>query len=104
MGLEDSIGFNLLRRSDEGEAGRPSQEDATFHAERTHSEVTSIEGSESMSVTSDSSNTSKSSETRDSQIRTSLPSAWYTSENFFSLEARAIFSQVSLCPSRLANL
>jgi len=27
-------------------------------------------------------------------LRASLPSSWYTSENFFALEARAIFSQV----------
>ena len=27
-------------------------------------------------------------------LRASLPSSWYTSENFFGLEARAIFSQV----------
>ena len=27
-------------------------------------------------------------------LQVSLPSSWYTSENFFALEARAIFSQV----------
>jgi hypothetical protein len=27
-------------------------------------------------------------------LRASLPSSWYTSENFFALETRAIFSQV----------
>jgi hypothetical protein len=28
------------------------------------------------------------------ELRASLPSSWYTSENFFALETRAIFSQV----------
>ena len=27
-------------------------------------------------------------------LRSSIPSSWYTSENFFALETRAIFSQV----------
>src|SRR5579859_7557401 len=27
-------------------------------------------------------------------LRASLPSSWYTNENFFALETRAIFSQV----------
>ena len=29
-------------------------------------------------------------------LQASLPSSWYSSENFFALEVRAIFSQVSL--------
>jgi len=37
-------------------------------------------------------------------LQVSLPSSWYTSENFFALEARAIFSQVRICLILIGSL
>jgi hypothetical protein len=74
--------------------------DVIIHSEITSSGQTSIQeplyvnGNGNQSLPSESATSTKLSLKDQMELRASLPSSWYTSENFFALETRAIFSQV----------
>jgi len=70
------------------------QEGSAIDRQRTSSEAESCESAEFTAASSEKSSSSKVLMDEGNALRTSLPSTWYTSENFFGLEARAIFSQV----------
>jgi len=93
MGLKDfSIASSLF--------GKPVEELSITQADifgRKKSETNSSASSHCASLEQDSpvlSSRSSISVNQPRPLRASLPSSWYTSENFFGLEARAIFSQV----------
>ena len=95
MGLGDlSVASKLFGRADED---IPIQDEVQTPVERKMSDAGSSASSVSASPESESAASSSGSSVTTVQsrpLRSSLPSSWYTSENFFALEARAIFSQV----------
>jgi len=95
MGFAESIASSIFPKLEERGSETSHQEAITLSRERQwSSETESYASDESTSASSDISSPGKALVPREHPLRTSLPSTWYTSENFFALEARAIFSQV----------
>jgi hypothetical protein len=93
MGLKDLSIATLFGKPEDAELpGNAGAGRGFSGAESSGSSTCTSPGSDSVRTSSRSSVNS----TPPINLRASLPSSWYTSENFFGLEARAIFSQVCI--------
>lgn len=97
MGLKRfSIGSSFFGREEQKDPAAELVVD-TATLERQLSEVDSLSSPNDAEPSAESllSKSSSTTSVEARPLRSSIPSTWYTSENFFALETRAIFAQVA---------